>query len=435
MLKKLDTSPRVWIRKLGKEHWHEDNTEALKPFSYTADEISFVIVDEYEKDKRKCWCPKHQNFEFADYTSESNHNIQMESACAFSKYQFTIFPIDDEKTNTDRIIPIRIELTQADDGHLLRLKVIYVHVKFLKILHWRKLGWDLMPHFSFSEAYYEWDMEIGTNHSFPDNNGDEWNVNWEGFDKVHKSCMAYLPNYIVAEDTLPTEFFEVVKDRIWTYMSAKVAPYEIIWPKKCPIKKLSDLLRLIKHPLDIHISFLEEFIQINESPGNKKNIHSFSDLCNIFNCKPHHKVQKLYENNPYTFIHYLWLLRLGFKDIEVILYYMDYHSTWNGSNIRYDFEKNEIIWPESGYWPDKKDVEFYMKWQLKNGAEEYSVINNLVKLRDREEFEYYKDAVYMLHKYEEKLSDNVKQNILMHGLNKEVHNMIAREVERIEGNS
>ncbi|WP_297965958.1 hypothetical protein [uncultured Anaerovibrio sp.] len=365
MLEKLDTSPQVWIRKSGKEKWHEDNTEALKPFSYTADEISFVIVDEFEKDKRKCWCPKHQNFEFADYTSESNHNIQMESACAFSKYQFTIFPIDDEKTNTDRIIPIRIELTQTDDGHLLRLKVIHVHLKFLKILHWRKLGWDLMPHFSFSEAYYEWDMENGTYHSFPDNNGVEWNVNWEGYDEEYTRMMSH---HFVAKNTLPTKIFELVKARIWAYMSAKIAPYKIMWPKNLLIKTLGDLLRLIKHPMDIHISFLEDFSRINEKLENKRSSHSFKDLCKIFNCKPPYSVRKMYGNNPYTFIKYLWLMGLGFKDIEAIVYCMGNHSDWNGSHVRYDFEKNEIIWNENSYWPEKKDIDFYMKWQLKHGV-------------------------------------------------------------------
>ena len=173
MLEKLDTSPRVWIRKDDKEDWHEDTTEALKPFSYTADEISFVIIDDREADKRKCWCPKHQNFEYANYTSTIDRNNQMESACAFSKYQFVMVGIDNEDLKANHNIPIRIELNQTDDGHLLKLKVIYVHIKFLKILHWRKLGWDWKPHFSFSEVYYEWDMENGTYHSFPDNNGDK----------------------------------------------------------------------------------------------------------------------------------------------------------------------------------------------------------------------------------------------------------------------
>lgn len=219
--------------------------------------------------------------------------------------------------------PFRWELNQSNDGAVLELKIIYLGVNFSEKIIWQRFCKELVPEIKQWEESYQINMNTPSNEAHYRAISERWR-----------------PAY----GSIPDTVYKVAMSRVVAYMSHKIQQ-TVIYPPKLKEIATSNFWLIISRPYDVHSCFLEHFTNQHDYIVGERREDAYPWLCSYFKVKPPKSLRRMYIENPYSFIMYLGVCRLGFKDINAIRLFLipELMAQCNLQNTRYSVPLDCLI--------------------------------------------------------------------------------------------
>lgn len=356
---------------------------------------------DWARNKQKIvWCPNHQRYESWDKNAPEGCCSLMACHCVL-----------DEVPKKSAIIRAsgmwRWTILQESLEGDIEIAAEWLSVGWEKKFLWRRMRPALIPVIKIGRASYRIKLTEGQT---PEQCGRE---------------QRYLK---VFPPVIANRLLEIISEGL-----SMIHNHHILVPQCISVHgmKLNDLLRVIKNPNDVHISFLKNFLgqKIYEELFSKNCTDNYLKLCAYLGIDPPNSVRKEYLKNPFAIVAYFWLVRLGFKDINAIrLFFCPsvigrtyFNAVWFDSENRL-IRNFTLPCTHSGM-----DFVFYVRWMLRNGKDEMPLAKQIVKLLSEKWERWYDDTLRMFHEYYPFLSEDTKQLVKRRGICGDSHDALIHE--------
>ena len=352
------------------------------------------------------WCPKHQRYEHPGKGGTKKH-CRAKGSCLF----FFKPPKVDPLMWCSGVWrwQIRLDSPEAD----LQIITDYAAVNCKKKFIWSRLQSELVPY-----------IQVASQCSYRAN-------------LSQKQVPGYSCPDWMKPDTFPDEIAKRVTE-ILKYAMPEVHNKNIFIPKfldYCGTQS-SDLEHIVKHPYDIQISYLRRFVgdDFFEDEITSDGAKNYERLCSYLGIHPPASIRKEYMADPYALIMYMWLSKLGFKDINAIRLFLvpPIMDKIRFKSVEFDPERHLIRGFRLPCTHSGMDFVFYVRWMLKNGKEEMPLAKQIVQALSGKWERWQDDMLRMFHEYYPFLSEDTKKLVKRRGISEASHDALVHESFGIE---